>query len=104
MTSSSIVSLAKWETEFKFHPTRKWRFDFANPTLKIAIEQEGGIWTGGRHTRGIGFLKDIEKYNTATSMGWRILRFSTQQIAKMEYVPFLEALISQDSRNASEDS
>ncbi len=60
--------------EYKFHPVRKWRFDYAIPAHKIAIEVEGGVWTGGRHTSPKGFLGDMEKYNTATAMGWRVLR------------------------------
>ncbi|MBD5240507.1 MAG: hypothetical protein HDS59_00240 [Barnesiella sp.] len=60
--------------EFKFHPIRKWRFDYAIPAHKIAIEVEGGVWTGGRHTSPKGFLGDMEKYNTATLMGWRVFR------------------------------
>lgn len=60
--------------EHKFHPTRKWRFDYALPEHKIAVEVEGGVWTGGRHTSPKGFLNDMEKYNTATIMGWRVLR------------------------------
>lgn len=60
--------------EHKFHPARKWRFDYAIPAHKIAIEVEGGVWTGGRHTSPKGFLGDIEKYNAATVMGWRVLR------------------------------
>ena len=60
--------------EFRFHPTRKWRFDYAIPEHKIAIEVEGGVWTGGRHTSPKGFLGDMEKYNTATMMGWRVFR------------------------------
>ena len=52
--------------EYKFHPTRRWRFDYAIPEHKIALEVEGGVWTGGRHTSPKGFLNDIEKYNTAT--------------------------------------
>lgn len=60
--------------EHKFHPVRKWRFDYAIPAHKIAIEVEGGVWTGGRHTSPKGFLNDMEKYNTATIMGWKVLR------------------------------
>jgi very-short-patch-repair endonuclease len=63
------------QPEFRFHPTRKWRLDFAWPSLRIAVELEGAVWTGGRHTRGGGFLADMEKYNALTSMGWRLLRF-----------------------------
>lgn len=62
------------EREFRFHPVRKWRFDYAVPEHKVALEVEGGVWTGGRHTSSKGFLKDIEKYNTATVMGWKVVR------------------------------
>jgi len=61
--------------EYRFHPTRKWRFDMAYPDKKIAIEAEGGVWTGGRHTRGGGYTKDAEKYNAAVVLGWRVLRY-----------------------------
>lgn len=60
--------------EHRFHPKRKWRFDYAFPAAKVALEVEGGVWTRGRHTRPQGFLGDIEKYNTATLMGWRVFR------------------------------
>lgn len=67
--------------EFRFAPPRKWRFDYAWPEQKIALEIEGGIWTGGRHTRASGFLKDVEKYNEAAILGWRILRCQPKEIA-----------------------
>ncbi|MCM1168922.1 MAG: endonuclease domain-containing protein [Bacteroides sp.] len=78
------------EKEYRFHPTRKWRFDYAIPAYKIAVEVEGGVWTQGRHTRPQGFLGDMEKYNTATLMGWRVFRttpnrllsFSTRNLIK----------------------
>jgi len=70
------------EAEYKFHETRKWRFDYAFPRFKVAIEVEGGVWTGGRHTRGSGFVKDMEKYNEAAKLGWRILRFTPSDLAK----------------------
>ncbi len=60
--------------EYKFHPDRKWCFDFAWLDEMVALEIEGGVWTKGRHTRGKGFLKDIEKYNAATLAGWKLLR------------------------------
>ena len=72
------------EREYRFHPIRRFRFDYAIPSKKIAIEQEGGAWTNGRHTRGKGYISDMEKYNIATSMGWRVLRFTPDQMMKTE--------------------
>jgi very-short-patch-repair endonuclease len=66
--------------EYKFHPTRKWRLDYAFPEQKLAIEIEGGVWTRGRHNRGSGFLRDMEKYNCLTQLGWHLLRFTPQQV------------------------
>lgn len=65
--------------ELQFHPDRKWRFDYAFPSRKIAIEIDGAIWTLGRHNRPRGYLADMEKLNTAASMGWLVLRFSTDE-------------------------
>jgi len=64
------------EREHRFAPPRRWRFDFAWPARMIAVEIEGGVWTGGRHTRGTGFEADAEKYNTAALMGWKVFRFT----------------------------
>lgn len=61
--------------EYKFHPTRRWRFDFADPVNKVAIELEGGIWIRGRHVHPTGYLKDTYKYNAAVILGWRVLRY-----------------------------
>jgi very-short-patch-repair endonuclease len=66
--------------EHRFHSQRKWRFDFAWPDYKIAVEVEGGTWKGGRHTRGAGFAKDCEKYNSAQLLGWRVYRFTSDMI------------------------
>lgn len=65
------------EGEYRFDHTRKWRFDYAWVDYRIALEVEGAVWTRGRHTRGIGFVKDIEKYNEAAIKGWKVLRCTT---------------------------
>lgn len=62
--------------EYRFHPTRKWRFDFALPEQKMAIEVDGGTRQGGRHNRAEGYAKDAEKLNSATALGWTVFRFS----------------------------
>jgi very-short-patch-repair endonuclease len=63
------VKLPEPVREHRFHAVRRWRFDFAYPDQKLAIEVEGGVWSVGRHTRGAGFTKDCEKYNTALMDG-----------------------------------
>jgi very-short-patch-repair endonuclease len=69
-----------WEREYRFHPVRKWRFDFAWPDKLIALEVDGGVFSGGRHVRGEGFVKDCEKQNVAMGLGWRILKAVTKHI------------------------
>lgn len=68
------------QKEYRFHPERKFRFDYAYPFAKIAIELEGGIWIKGAHTRGVHFNSDCEKYNAATILGWRVLRYTTDSL------------------------
>jgi hypothetical protein len=78
----------QWVNEFQGITGRKFRFDCANPFLKIAIEIEGGIWLGakGGHTNGIGYSNNILKYNLATIEGWRILRYTPETLKKRPYV------------------
>lgn len=66
--------------EHKFHSHRKWRFDYCLLDIRLAIEQEGGVYTGGRHTRPSGYLKDCEKYNNAQIAGYLVLRYSPDQL------------------------
>ncbi|MFW1975649.1 DUF559 domain-containing protein [Acinetobacter baumannii] len=82
-----------FEQEYKFHPDRKWRADFLITDTKILIEVEGGIWSGGRHTRGKGYLGDMEKYNSAAMMGFTVLRFSTEQVKSGMALKQIELLI-----------
>ena len=72
-----------WVEEYRFHPSRRWRFDFAHPGLLLAIEVDGSVWVAGRHTRGAGFIKDCEKINEAQMMGWKVLRYTPQQMCEI---------------------
>jgi hypothetical protein len=69
------------EAEVKFHPTRKWRFDWAWRYEQVALEIEGGAFIQGRHSRGMGMVKDMEKYNQAVLLGWKVLRCTPKDVA-----------------------
>ena len=77
-----IGKISGFAMEYKFHPTRRWRFDFCWPQddIMLAVEVEGGTWSGGRHTRGSGFEKDCEKYNEAALLGYTVLRVTADQV------------------------
>lgn len=72
--------LGEPEREYRFAPPRRWRFDYAWPGLRLALEVEGGTWSRGRHTRGRGYANDCEKYNAAALAGWRVLRVTTDMV------------------------
>jgi very-short-patch-repair endonuclease len=74
------LSGPKLTPEHKFHPTRKWRFDFAHIEKRVAIEIEGGTWMQGGHSRGRGYQEDCEKYNEAVRLGWRVFRLTGKMI------------------------
>lgn len=80
--------------EYQFHPTRRWRYDYAIPEHKIALEVEGGVWTGGRHTSAVGFLGDVEKYNNGTLMGWRIFRTTPEGLYTKRTIDLIKAAIN----------
>lgn len=80
--------------EYRFKAGRKWEFDLAWPEYMVALEIEGGVFTRGRHTQGVGFMQDMEKYNTATVMGWRILRCTPDQLITAETVRMIWATLT----------
>lgn len=83
------------EREYRFHPTRRWPFDFAYPERKIAIEVQGGTWSGGAHGRGSGIERDYEKINAAQILGWTVLQFSTTMIKSGEALEAIEKILNQ---------
>lgn len=94
------------EREFRFHPTRRWRFDFAWKSEKVAVEIQGGLYSapvfchvckarvmqrtrygklfpvfqGTGHTSGKAFDDDVEKYLEAAALGWTVITLSSKYI------------------------
>lgn len=72
--------------EFVFHPDRKWRWDYAWPEAKVALEVDGGVWNGGKHGRGSGISKDHEKRNAAAVLGWRLLLVQPKHLLRPQTI------------------
>lgn len=83
----------KLETEHRFHPARKWRFDWCLPELKIAIEYNGLISQKSRHTTVSGYTGDMDKINAAQALNWRVLQYTTINYKSM--ISDLEKIISE---------
>jgi very-short-patch-repair endonuclease len=90
------VGLPDPEREYRFHPVRRWKFDFAFPAMlpPIAVEIEGGTRQNGRHNRHSGYQADCEKYNTAILNGWRVLRFTSDMVKSGSAVATVEQLFN----------
>lgn len=79
--------------EYKFLENRRFKFDFAFVDRKIAIEVEGGVWTGGRHVNPVGFTNDCVKYNLALIGGWKVLRVTSSQVRDCSAILWLYELL-----------
>lgn len=96
------MGLPKPELEYKFHPDRRWRFDFAWPDVGtnisiplksfslLALEVDGGIWIRGGHNRGAQMKKDWEKRNEAAALGWRIIYVEPRDLCTEETVNLIK--------------
>lgn len=113
MVLAILRTLGYARKEFYFFEDRKWRFDFCFPNEKLAIEVEGGAFKkrtykskrtgkiittiGGRHNSAKGFLNDMEKYNTAAMLGYRLLRFTPQSIMTSKALDIIKECLKKDN-------
>ena len=88
-----LSGLPRPARDFRFHPKRRWRFDFAWPLYRVAAEVDGGIYCRGRHVRGGGFERDAEKRNAAVLAGWRVLHFTPRVVRSGQAVQAIETLM-----------
>jgi hypothetical protein len=87
------IGLPKPVIEYKFHPTRKWRFDIAWPELMLAVEVEGGTWgKKSRHTTGSGFEGDCLKYAESMKLGYDVYRCTGDMVKSGYAIQTIEIL------------
>lgn len=81
--------------EFRFVPGRMYRADFAWPNQMLLVECEGGIFARGRGWHGSvgGFLDDLEKYNLATLLGYRVLRYTAKEVKSGKAIREIEQML-----------
>lgn len=96
----NLIGLPVYEKEVRFHPVRKWRFDYAWTELKIALEIHGGVFTNGRHTRGKGFTEDKVKMNTAQLLGWIVIEATTKQVKDGQMLNWINKALELRGSNA----
>ena len=65
------------QQEYRFHPTRRWRFDFAWPQLMLAVEIDG---FGYGHLSQTAIDNQNEKANAAIELGWHVLRYGSRML------------------------
>lgn len=98
-TELEKVALPGWDLarEYSFHPTRGWRFDFAFPSQRLAVEVDGS-----GHQRFGKTDKDNEKLNEACRLGWRILRFRSRDAKKAaDWAAFIREVLITPAARAS---
>ena len=92
--------------EVRFAPPRRWRLDFAyeSPAIKLGIELQGAVWTGGGHTRGMGYNNDAEKLNTSQVLGWRLFHLSVNMMTINNVQPIIDLIRAAESQAVKQES
>ena len=94
------LGLPEPKREYMFHKTRQWRWDFAWPEHKIAVEVQGGTWSGGAHARGQGLERDYRKINAGMLSGWRVFQSSSGMVKSGELVEMIGKCFETGDENA----
>jgi very-short-patch-repair endonuclease len=79
---------------------RKWRFDFAVPEHRLAIEVDGIAYRtqgGGRHMT----QADFDKLNQAAIQGWCVLRYTSKTVEQhpLQVVDEIMGIIERKEKN-----
>lgn len=78
--------------QYRFHPERRWKADFAWPRQRVIVEVDGGAflrrrskktgkrYSGGGHHSAAGYRADRERDNAAVAAGWLVLRYTSKML------------------------
>lgn len=102
-----LIGLGGFETQYRFHPERRWRADLAWPEAMVLVEVEGVVRPGAvnpqtgkpirsRHQTISGYREDCRKYNAAVCLGWRVLRFTQDMVENGEALATIEQALRGD--------
>ena len=87
----SDAGLPEPTAEFRFHPKRKFRFDWAFIEQRIAVECSGGIYMKvSGHKSIAGILRDYEKMNEAQILGWKVLQIESNNLIKLPAIQLIK--------------
>jgi very-short-patch-repair endonuclease len=91
-----LKSLMHNSKDFKHNYRLDYVINHKNGIGKLIIEIEGGVFTSGRHTKGVGFWNDILKYNSIILSGYPFLRFAAIMIKQnpVQVVELLEKYVN----------
>ena len=88
--------LPEWKRDYRFEmPRRKRELDFAWPEYKVGVEVQGGIWTKGAHTRGVGYMRDCSKLNDGQLAGWIILWVTGKHIERGKAIVWIRRALTE---------
>jgi very-short-patch-repair endonuclease len=82
--------------QFRFHPVRRWRSDFAFPEHCILVEVDGGEWVKSAHNTGYGRRRDNEKDRAAQALGYTVLRFTGSEVRDGTAARVIEEAVSDE--------
>lgn len=87
----------KIEAEYQFHPVRKWRADYAllEQHPPVLIEYDGLMHHGSNqgHASIGGILRDSEKSNAATALGFRCFRANAKSIQDGSFFKLMDEVL-----------
>lgn len=93
------LPLPETEVAFAVGEGRKFRWDFAWPDAKVALEVQGSIWTRGAHGRGTGIMRDHEKFNLGCCLGWRLLQCVPKDLCTLTTIATIRRALTYQSHD-----